>query len=396
MADAGGGEYLRRVTNPLLAHRREYMLWGAAALALALLLYGFYLVFSPFFKAIAWAIILAILLTPVHTYLRRWVPKRGPRALLTCLIAALVLVGPTLTLGTILVGELVESFDHWQEQARLGAIREWDPTNWRPVVWLRDTLETYLAPYLPESDLDRYLNLDQVDLESTVASAAQRLSQFLLSTSRGALSNLATLAFTLVVTWLTLYYLLKDGELFVQRLLEIAPYPDDRKEAMLHQLSGVITSSVYGGLAVAATQGLLGGIAFAVLGLPSPVMWGVVMTILAFVPLLGAFVVWAPATIVLLGQGRWIAALLLLLWGVLVVGLVDNLLRPMLISGSTSMHPLLIFMAVLGGIQAFGFLGLFIGPVLVAIVTAVLDLYRGVVRGDYGELGRAAASADPG
>jgi predicted PurR-regulated permease PerM len=106
--------------------------------------------------------------------------------------------------------------------------------------------------------------------------------------------------------------------------------------------------------------------------------------VLSFLPVVGASLVWGPTAIVLAIQGRWVAAIGLAVWGALAVGLVDNFLRPMLISGRTQMHPLLTFLAVLGGIQAFGMLGLFLGPVLVALVTGVLDVYRATVRGELG------------
>ena len=292
---------------------------------------------------------------------------------------------PTLTLGTLLVGELVRGIRVVQAAAEAGVLSEIDPMKWGPIVRAREIIDAWGLPYLPNIQADELMNTDRIDFEAAVASAAQQLSQRLLALSGSALSNLANLAFTIVVTWLTLYYLLKDGEWMFQRGIELLPYPDEHKDTMVQRLNEVVFSSVYGGMAVALAQGVLGGIAFAVLGLPSPVLWGTVMAVLAFLPLIGAFVVWAPAALVLLAQGRWIAALVLLLWGGLVVGLVDNFLRPMLISGRTRMHPLLVFLSVLGGIQAFGFLGLFLGPVLVAVVTAVLELYRGAVRGDYGD-----------
>ena len=365
--------------------RRELLLWAVAVLCLGGLGFAFFKVFLPFGYSIAWAIILAILLAPVHRWLRRWVPRRGPRALLTCTLAALLLLGPTLTLGTLLVGELVRGIRVVQAAAEAGVLSEIDPMKWGPIVRAREIIDAWGLPYLPNIQADELMNTDRIDFEAAVASAAQQLSQRLLALSGSALSNLANLAFTIVVTWLTLYYLLKDGEWMFQRGIELLPYPDEHKDTMVQRLNEVVFSSVYGGMAVALAQGVLGGIAFAVLGLPSPVLWGTVMAVLAFLPLIGAFVVWAPAALVLLAQGRWIAALVLLLWGGLVVGLVDNFLRPMLISGRTRMHPLLVFLSVLGGIQAFGFLGLFLGPVLVAVVTAVLELYRGAVRGDYGD-----------
>ena len=157
--------------------------------------------------------------------------------------------------------------------------------------------------------------------------------------------------------------------------------------ALLCAFCVVVSGSPVGAVALCA-----GALAFAVIGIPSPIMWGTVMAVLSFLPVIGASLVWGPTAIILAVQGRWVAAIGLAIWGALAVGLVDNFLRPMLISGRTQMHPLLTFLAVLGGIQAFGMLGLFLGPVLVALVTGVLDVYRATVRG---ELGGATPPAPP-
>ena len=375
--------------------RREYLLWGVALTLVVAMAYAFFLVFAPFFRAIAWALILAILLAPAHHWLARWVPRGGPRAALTCVLAALLLLGPVLTVGSFLVAELAGGFRTVQAAAESGAIADFDPRNWAAVAWVRDTVEAWVAPYLPDFTVDRYLDFERLNLQATVASVAQELSQWLLGQTGSALSNLADLTFTVVIIWLTLFYLLRDGEALLGRAIELLPYPDAQKDAMLSRLNGVVVSSVYGGMAVALAQGALGGIAFAIVRLPSPVLWGTVMAALSFLPLVGSALVWGPAAIVLVVQGRWIAAIFIAGWGMLVIGLVDNLLRPVLISGRTRMHPLAVFFAVVGGIKAFGFLGLFLGPVLVAGVAGVLELYRGVVRGEYGEDLREKVAPDP-
>lgn len=363
----------------VLAVRKEIR-WTVALTCLAALGYAAWLVFSPFLASLTWAIILAILLAPVQRWLSRWIPWKGLCSLVTCLLAALILLGPAAALGTALVGEVIEGLQYVQVHAE--ELRDLDPANWAAVVRLRSQLETWLVDWLGEPGFQEMVRVP--DLGATVVSAAQGLSQWLLNRSSSVFRNLAGLAFTTLVTWLILFYLLRDGDRLLDLAIEMMPYPGDRKEAMLERLNDVVISTVYGGLAVALTQGILGGVAFAVLGLPSPVLWGTVMAIFSFLPLVGAVVVWGPAAVILLIQGRWLAALGLAVWGSLAVGLVDNFLRPLLISGRTALHPLLIFLAVLGGIQAFGVLGLFLGPVLVAVVSGLVDLYRGMVAGEFG------------
>lgn len=371
---------------------RKEIRWTVALTCLVVLGYTAWLVFAPFLSAILWAVILAILLAPVHRWLGRWIPWPGVRAFITCIVAFVVLLGPIAALVSALVGEIVAGLQYIQSNA--DRLQDLDPQNWAVLGSLQARVEAFLVEWLGEP---RYRELVRTpDVGSTVVSAAQGLSQWLLERSSTVFRNLAGIAFTVVVTWLTLFYLLRDGEHVLQAAVELLPYPGDHKDEMLDRLNGVVVSTVYGGLAVALTQGILGGLAFALLGLPSPALWGTVMAVFSFLPLVGAVVVWGPAAIILAAQGRWVAALALAVWGAVAVGLVDNFLRPMLISGRTSLHPLLIFLAVLGGIQAFGFLGLFLGPVLVAVVTGLVDLYRLTVheaegRGDPAPAGEPAA-----
>lgn len=364
--------------------RNDVLRWTIGLACLAVLTYAAYLIFAPFLRAIAWALILTIMLAPVQSRLARWIRWPSARAAVTCLLAMVLLVGPLAGLTTVLVRELIDGLQY--VQAHAGDIGNVDPSNWRPVAAVSGWLQSWFGE-------PRYQDLLQTqDLGSRVVSAAQGLSQWLLAQSSAIVGNVARFSFTAVVTWLCLFYFLRDGDRGLRAATELLPYPDDLKHEMLERLNGVVVSSVYGGLIVALVQGTLGAIAFAVIGIPSPVLWGTVMAVLSFLPVVGASLVWAPAAVVLAIQGRVGAAIGLAIWGALAVGLVDNFLRPMLISGRTQMHPLLTFLAVLGGIQAFGLLGLFLGPVLVALVTGVLDVYRATVRG---ELGSTRVAAPP-
>jgi predicted PurR-regulated permease PerM len=126
---------------------------------------------------------------------------------------------------------------------------------------------------------------------------------------------------------------------------------------------------------VALVQGGLGGLGFLMVGLPAPLFWGTVMTFLAFIPILGAFLVWVPAVVILFAQGAYLKAVILLVWGAIVVSLSDNFLRPILISGRTQVHTLLLFFGILGGLKVFGFLGFIAGPLVITICLAMVDIY---------------------
>jgi predicted PurR-regulated permease PerM len=142
----------------------------------------------------------------------------------------------------------------------------------------------------------------------------------------------------------------------------------------------VIAATIYGVLVISAIQGTLGTIIFSLLGLPSPLLWGVVMFFLSMIPMAGAFLVWVPAAIYLAVTGAYVKALVLVAWGLLVIGTIDNFLSPRLVGRRARLHELLIFFGVLGGIEVFGVLGLILGPVLVAVTLALVEMMRQAYR----------------
>ncbi len=161
-----------------------------------------------------------------------------------------------------------------------------------------------------------------------------------------------------------------------RRLAAIIPLSPVQLEKLTIGVSRTITASMYGGLAVAIAQGLLLGLAFWVLGLPSPALWGMTTAIFSFVPFIGSGAIWLPAAIILMLTGHPVKGLILLAWGAGVVGLADNVVRPLVISEQMRFHPLYVFFALLGGVQAFGVIGLFVGPVALALAEALFSLIR--------------------
>jgi predicted PurR-regulated permease PerM len=174
----------------------------------------------------------------------------------------------------------------------------------------------------------------------------------------------------------TLYYLLRDADRIIAAIRQFVPLDTRDTDRILRETNEIIRASLQGVLAIAAIQGALGGLAFWVLGIPSPLLWGVVMFFLSMIPMAGAFIVWVPAAAYLLITGHWIKALLLTLWGALVIGTIDNVLRPRLVGQKTKLHELVVLFSVLGGLRVFGVLGIVVGPVVVAITLALLDVWR--------------------
>jgi predicted PurR-regulated permease PerM len=182
------------------------------------------------------------------------------------------------------------------------------------------------------------------------------------------------------ISFLLIFYLLffffRDRRMALQAIRSLSPLTKAEMDHLLVRIGDTICATIYGTLTVAAVQGLLGGLMFWCLGLSAPLFWGVLMAILAIVPVLGAFVVWIPATVFLALNGSWGKALILAIWGAAVVSTVDNLLRPMLIGNRLKLHTVLAFMSMLGGIILFGSAGLILGPVVLTITTVLIKLWQ--------------------
>ena len=173
-----------------------------------------------------------------------------------------------------------------------------------------------------------------------------------------------------------MFYFFRDAETLRVALYEIVPLEYEQSNDIVLRTREVIGATIYGVLAISAIQGTLGYLIFLVLGLPSPLLWGVVMFLMSMIPMAGAFIVWVPAALYLLLTGSYVKAIVLAVWGVVVIGSIDNFLSPRLVGRRARLHELLIFFSVLGGLQVFGVLGLVIGPVLAAITLALIEVVR--------------------
>lgn len=330
--------------------------------------FSFYLLYeilSPFLTSILWATLLAMLFYPLFQKLQRLLKKREIlSAMIMTLFVVSLIVLPFGLLLTSLSIEAVEVYHKVEEvinsgqlQAQIGKIREIPVLQW---IGMR---------------LNQYFDLSPIDLQGLLLKNLQQLSTFLFNQTTKIFKGLSTFLIGFFFTLLSLYYLFKDGNRLFERLKEIVPLPSKEKELLIRRFKDMVYATIYGGILIAIIQGGLGGVAFWILGLSSPVFWGTVMAFLSFIPVGGTALIWGPATILLLIQGALLKGFILLGIGVLIISMVDNLLRPAFISSRTNTHPLLLFFAVLGGIQAFGLIGLVAGPLIVTLFLTLFEIY---------------------
>jgi len=321
-----------------------------------LLLYLCWRMVLPFLPALCWAFALALIGAPIYTWLLRRRLPRNLAALIVIILTAIVVIGPALALVGALAKEASDIVNRLASEAGAKNLQEAIERN------------SLLGPIFHWLDSRFDLLTEAMQLARSAAGWASSTVSSVLTGSIWFLSQAAT-------TMFVLFYFLRDGETILDKLRSVVPLSVEERDLLFTRIAQMIRVSLGGKLVVAAIQGTLGGLMFAWLGLPAPIFWGVVMAILSVFPVIGAFIVWVPAAITYALQGDWRHALMLTGWGVLIINPVDNLLGPVLVGTTLRMHTLLTFFSVIGGLAAFGVSGVVLGPVTVAIVAGLVDLF---------------------
>jgi predicted PurR-regulated permease PerM len=223
--------------------------------------------------------------------------------------------------------------------------------------------------------LGQHIDFSQANPLPLLLKNLSQISTFIFNQTTTLLKGFSSFVAGFFFTLLALYYFFKDGSRLFARLKEIVPLPSKQRDLLIQRFKDMIYATIYGGLLIAMIQGLLGGLSFWVLGLPWPIFWGTAMALLSFIPIGGTALIWVPAAIILLIEGAVLKGLLLLGLGVFVISMVDNLLRPFFISTRTNIHPLLLFFAVLGGVQAFRLIGFVAGPLVATLFLTLIEIY---------------------
>jgi predicted PurR-regulated permease PerM len=338
--------------------RKIYIRWFALVALTAVALYVCWLMLLPFVNVLAWASVLVILFYPIHQRLVAMTKRPAWSALLSTVIVIAVIVLP-LTLLTLVVAKEISDVAK-NAQGFLRSLL--DPSS--PVIgWITGRL-------------GRYFDASHIDLQGYLLGRLENITGAIAGRTLGLLGGVVGVLFQMFFTVFTMYYLFRDGNRIYYAMLEAIPLNVTETQKIFDRTHEVIHASVYGVIVIAMIQGTLGGLAFAALGLPSPVVWGVVMFFLSMVPMVGSSVIWVPTAIYLAVSGHWAKAVALALWGALVIGTIDNILRPKLVGERARLHELLIFFSVLGGLQIWGPLGLVLGPVMIAITLALFDVFK--------------------
>jgi predicted PurR-regulated permease PerM len=328
-------------------------------------IYLLYQILSPFLSSIIWAILLAIVLYPLFQKFQRLFKKREVlSALLMTMLVLIVIVLPFTLLMVSLASDAVDIYHQVEEMIETGQLQ----------AYFEKIKEIPILNWIL-AGLGQHIDLSQTNPLPLLLKNINRISTFVFNQTTVLLKGLSTLIVGFFFTLLSLYYLFKDGSHLFGRLKEIIPLPPRERDLLIQRFEDMIYATIYGGILIAMIQGVLGGLSFWILGLPSPIFWGSAMALFSFIPIGGTALIWAPTAVILLIGGDVLKGILLLGIGVFVISMVDNLLKPFFISTRTNIHPLLLFFAVLGGIQAFGLIGLVAGPLIATLFLTLIEIY---------------------
>jgi predicted PurR-regulated permease PerM len=322
--------------------------------AVLLLVYLMYRLLEPFFMPLAWAVVLVVLCHPWHVWLEARLGKSGAAAASTFIVTCMIVV-PSLLLMTAFIQQGTLAIADLENALSAGHL----PRLQRGWEWAQEHL----------------LGQKPSDLADLVKQATTWAAGFLASQVGVVLRNVLVLIVDLFVMLFALFFLFRDADLIMDIVRRALPFEEPNRGRMIAQARELVHSTVTSGLIVAAVQGLLGGLAFAVLGISAPVFWGIMMAFFALLPFVGASVIWGPAAIWLLVVGEVGRGVILVGLGAGIVGTADNFLLPVLLSGRARLNGLLVFISLLGGLAVFGLLGLVLGPIVVVTATGLLRTY---------------------
>lgn len=327
-------------------------------------------VIAPFGTAVAWAVVLSVALSAPWRFLEARMPARRSLAAAVLTVAfGLLVVLPALLFAGVLANEAagvvgrVSASLAEQHVAGLG-----DLVKVKPVVRAFEWIEAKSG-------------VTQAELTARAGEIASGASGLLARLSGGVVKGIFDVVLTFLMTLLLLFFFLRDGRDMVRAILDLVPLEEERRLAVLGHFRGMLQSIFRGSLLCALVQGAAGGVGWAIAGLPSPVLAGAAMAVLSLLPVGGTALVWGPGAVACALQGRTGPAVFLAAWGVVVVStLADNVLKPLLIGGAARIPTLVVFLGVFGGLGAFGLLGLFIGPMVLAFALTLLEILRDTAR----------------
>lgn len=324
-----------------------------------------YQILLPFMLPIGWAIVFSVVFYPIYAFLLKYIKWTSVASLITLGFILLLIFGPFSYLTFLLIVELKTLLEYIEADS-LEVIRN---------LWKHPTVARIL------NTLTSWFGITEADINKAIIENVSRIGDTLLGRIRKGMADIVSMTLNFVFMSFSIFFLLKDGPGFLKKIQEYLPFTDEQKERIIKQIRDIIVSTIFGGVLVAIVQGIIGGIAYSLLGVPSPVLWGLATSVASFIPLIGTVIIWGPATIYLFYQGMVLNAVVLFIIGFFGISLIDNVLKPIIIGSRTKMNMLIVFFSVIGGLKLFGLIGLVMGPLVMVLFISVIEIFRNLEQG---------------
>ena len=333
--------------------------------------YACYHIIEPYINAILMAIILSMVISPVQRKIERVIGNRkNLAALLSCVLLTIIVVLPFAIILTALIKQGVDSFNSISDWVASGGFKKLMENPWiQKIFALSDKYIPSIQKIFPEVNL-RAIKIDQIFLQ-----VSSSIGKGLLNQGGNLFGNVTALIGKFFMMIFVFFFIIRDREKLSNTILHLIPLASSHEEKIMLKIKSVASSALLGTFVTAVGQGIAGGFAFWVTGLPG-LFWGTVMAFASLIPIVGTAIIWVPTSAYLIISGRWGAGIFMILWSIIVVGMIDNLVRPLFMKGSADMSTLLIFIAILGGVHYFGLIGVLYGPLVFGITLVLLFIYK--------------------
>lgn len=350
--------------------RKDIFPWFFTAIFLYLF-YLFFQVLKPFLIPLFWAAILTLVLYPVYERITKFLRyKQGLSSIAMTLLTLLLIVIPIFFVVSSLA---VEIFDIYSSAKSKGEIEKF--AAFLSNITDSETLKKILPSALI-SELETKYNLGNLNISNILLKSYKTVSAYMFGIFTGFASNIASLIFSFGIMVFSLFFFFRDGRDMYEKFKYLIPMKDDQKDKTFKVFYNTIDGVVVGSLATAAVQGLLVMVIFLVLKISYPVLAGSISFILSILPLVGATFVWLPVAIFLIATKVYTKGIILFAFGVLVISVSDNIIRPIIIGGKVKLPTFFLFLSMMGGLQFFGFSGIILGPVLLAVLISFIEIYK--------------------
>lgn len=350
-----------------------YQLNHAHYFLLVLLLISFYACYhivEPYINAILLAIILAMVLSPIQGKIeKRFGDRKNLAALLSCVLLTIIVVVPFAIILAALIKQGVDSFNSISEWVASGGFKKLMENQW--IQKLLDISDKYL-PSVRKIFPD--VELKDFKIEEIFIQVSSSIGRGLLNQGGSLFGNVTALIGKFFMMIFAFFFIIRDREKLSKTILHLIPLASSQEEKIMMKIKSVTRSALLGTFLTAVGQGIAGGFAFWVTDLPG-LFWGTMMAFASLIPIVGTALIWVPASIYLIISGRWVSGIFMILWSAIVVGTIDNFIRPLFMKGPADMSTLLIFFAIIGGINYFGLIGVLYGPLVFGITLVLLFLY---------------------